>query len=68
MNSGSGGGTDVEGGGDGRDGYGDGYGLSWWEDNIVNVTLGTETNALLAYDPGLEHHHPNMSTLGETVR
>ena len=68
VNSGLGGGTDVEGGGDGRDRDGDGYGLSWWEYNIVNVTLGTEPNALLAYAPGLEHHHPNMSTLGEPVR
>ena len=65
MNSGSGGGTDVEGGGDGRDGYGDGYGLSWWEDNIANVTLGTEPNDTISYAPGLEHHHPNMSTLGD---
>ena len=65
VNSGSGGETDVEGGGDGR--YGDGYryGLSWWEDNIVNLTLETEPNAPLAYAPGLKHYHPNMSTLGE---
>ena len=44
---------------------GDGYGLSWWEDNIANVTLGTEPNAPLDYDTGLEHHHPNISTRGE---
>ena len=65
VNSGSGGGTDVEGGGDRRAGYGGGYGLSWWEDNIANATLETEPNAPLAYAPGLEHHPPNMSTLGD---
>ena len=67
VNNGSGGRTDVEGGGDGRDGdgYGYGYGLSWWDDNIANVTLGTEPNAPLDYDTGLEHHHPNISTRGE---
>ena len=66
MNSGSGGGTDVEGGGDGWDRDGGRYGLTWWEDNIANVTLETEPNAPLAYAPGLEHHHPNMSALVET--
>ena len=65
MNSGSGGGTDIEGGGDRRDGDGDGYIISWWEDNIANITLGTETNSPLVYARVLEHHHPNMSTLGE---
>ena len=48
--------------GDGRNGDGDG--LSWWEDNISHIILGEEPNALLAYAPVLEHHHPNMSTLG----
>ena len=43
---------------------GDGYRLSRWEDNVANLTLGTEPNALLAYAPGLEHHHPIMSTIG----
>ena len=66
ANSGSGGGTGVEGGGDGRDGDGGGYGLSWWEDNIANVTIEIEPNAPLAYAMGLEHHQPNMSTFGET--
>ena len=40
-------------------------GLSWWEDNIAHVTLGTDPNAPLAYAPGLELHHPIMSMLGE---
>ena len=35
-----------------------------WEDNVANITLGTEHNASLAYAPGLEPHHPIMSTLG----
>ena len=48
--------------GDGRNGDGDG--LSWWEDNISHIILGEEPNALLAYAPGLEHHHPIMSTIG----
>ena len=53
----------TEGGG----GYGwggDGYRIIQWEDNVSNLTLGTEPNAPLAYAPGLEHHHPIMSTLG----
>ena len=37
--------------------------LSWWEDNVANITLGTDTNAPLIYAPRLEHHHPIMSTL-----
>ena len=44
---------------------GDGYILSWWEDNLKNVTLGTEPNAPIAYDMVLEHHHLIMSTLEE---
>ena len=66
MNSGSGGGTEVEEGGDGQYGNGGGYGLSRWEDNIANLSLETEPNDTLAYALVLEHHHPNMSTLGET--
>ena len=62
ADGGLGGGTDVGGGGDGRDGDRDI--LSWWGDNIAHVTLGMETNYLLAYAPGLEHHHPIMITLG----
>ena len=60
----SGGGTDGGGGGYGRDGDGDI--LSRWEGNVANLTLGTEPDDPLAYAPGLEHHHPIMSTLGET--
>ena len=30
-----------------------GYILSLWEDNVANITLGTETNAFLACAPGL---------------
>ena len=43
----------------------DRYGLSQWEDNVENTTLGTEPNASLDYAPGLEPHNPFMSTLGE---
>ena len=35
----------------------DGDTLSWWEDNIAHVTLGTDTNDTLAYALGLELHH-----------
>ena len=31
---------------------------------VTNVTLGTEPNDPLAYDPGLEIHHLIMSNLG----
>ena len=49
-----------------RDGRGgDGYRFNQWGDNIENIALGTEPNAPLAYDPGLEHHQPIMSTFGE---
>ena len=39
--------------------------MSWWDDNVANLTLGTEPNVPLAYAPGLEHHHPIMITLGD---
>ena len=52
------------GGEKGREIDGDGYGLNWWEDNVVNIILGTEPNAPLAYAPGLELHYPIISTLG----
>ena len=67
MNSGSGGGTEVEGGGDGQYGNGGRYGLSRWEYNIANLSLETEPNAPLAYALVLEHRHPNISTLGEPI-
>ena len=51
ANVGSGGGTDRGGGGDGQGG--DGCRLSWWEDNVAKLTLGTEPNYPLAYAPGL---------------
>ena len=35
------------------------------EDNVANVTLGTEPNSPLAFALGLEYHHPIMSTLGD---
>ena len=35
------------------------------EDTVVTTTLGTETNAPLSYNTGLELHHPIMSKLGE---
>ena len=38
-------------GGDRR--YENGDILSWWEDNVANVTIGTEPNDTLAYAPGL---------------
>ena len=60
---GSGGVTDRGGGGDKRDGDGDGQ-LIKWEDTIENITLGVEPNAPLAYTPVLELHHPIMSTIG----
>ena len=44
---------------------GDGDIISWWEDNVANITLGTETNAPIDYAPGLEHHHTIISMLGE---
>ena len=46
-----------------KDGDGDRR-LIKWEDTAANITLGTETNYPLAYDPGLKTHHPIMSTLG----
>ena len=54
----------VEGGGYRREGDGDG--LDCWEDNVTHMTLGTEPNHPLSYAMGLEHHHPIMSTLGDT--
>ena len=39
--------------------------LSWWEDNVSNITLGTEHNSPLAYALVLENHHLIISTLGE---
>ena len=45
------------------DGYGDR--LSQWGDNVANITLGTETNAFLAYNPVFEHHHPIISMVGD---
>ena len=59
---GLGGGTDRGGGGGGRDR--DSNRLSWWEDNVANLTLGMEPNVTLDYDPGLKNHHPIMSMLG----
>ena len=35
------------------------------EDTVVTTTLGTEPNAPLAYDLGLELHQPIMNKLGE---
>ena len=49
------------GGGDGRYSYCDG--INWWEDTVANVILRMEPNHPLAYTPGLELHHPIMSTL-----
>ena len=46
---------------DRRDGDGR---LIKWDDTAENIILGTEPNAPLAYAPGLELHHPIMSTLG----
>ena len=55
--------TDIGGGGDGRDR--DIYILSWWEDNVANLTLGMDPNISLAYALRLERHHLIMGTLGE---
>ena len=56
----------MDGGGeeDVWDKYGDKHRLSLWEDKVSQVALGTDTNAPLAYAPGLEHHHLIMSTIG----
>ena len=35
-----------------------------WDDTVTNLILGTEPNYPLAYDPGLELHHPIMSMIG----
>ena len=59
ADGGSGGRTDGGGGGNIRDRDG----LNWWEDNIANITLGTEPNDPLAYAPVLQHNHPAISTL-----
>ena len=51
---------------EGRGGYewdGDGDILSWWENNVPNLNLGTEPHAPFAYDLGLENRHSIMSTL-----
>ena len=63
ADGGPGGGADRGGGGDGWDGDGDR--IIWWEDNVAQVTLGTDPNDPLAYAPGLEHHHPIMSMIGD---
>ena len=34
------------------------------EDTVVNINLGTDPNAPLAYAPVLELHHPIMSKFG----
>ena len=64
TNGGSFGGTDRRGGGGGRDV--DGNRLSRWEDNLLNLTLGTDPNYPLVCAPGLERYHPIMSTIGDT--
>ena len=56
---GSGGGTDGRRGG----GVG-GEILGQWEDNVVNLTLGTEHNSSLLYSTRLDHRHPIIITLG----
>ena len=43
----------------------DGYRISWWEDNVAIINLGTDTNDPLDYAPGLEHHHPIISMVRE---
>ena len=35
-----------------------------WYYTVANITLGTDPNAPLAYDMGLELHHPILSTSG----
>ena len=49
----------------GRGWGGDRDRLSRWEDNVANLTLGTEPNDTLSYALGLEHHQPIVSTLGD---
>ena len=62
ADGGSGGGMNGGGGGDLQDADIDE--LKQWNDNVELVTLGTETNASLAYDTGFELHHPIISELG----
>ena len=52
-------------GGTGRGGGGDK--LNFCEDNVANVILVMDPNVPLDYAPGLELHHPIMSTLGGHV-
>ena len=59
----SGGITDRRGRGYGQDR--NGVGLNRSEDNVAHITLGTESNAPLAYGPRLELNHPIMSKLGD---
>ena len=57
----------VLGRGTGREGWAGGRGGDRVLDGgycIVCNTLMTEPSAPLAYDPGSEHQHPNMSILG----
>ena len=64
---GSGGGTYRGGGGDGRDGDGEGDGdgrIIKLEDNVANITSGTEPNDTLVYAPVLDINYPIVSTLG----
>ena len=58
-----GGEMDIEGGGDRRDK--DGYRLTWWDNNVVQVSLKTDPNAHFAYVLVLEHHHLITSTPGD---
>ena len=63
ADGGLGGRTDGGGGGDRKDGDRDGR-LIRWDHNVENLILGTETNDLLAYTPGLEPHRLIVSILG----
>ena len=65
TDGGLGGGTDGGGRGYRRDRDRNGYGLSWWEDNVAQITVGAEPNNPLVYAPGLEPHHLIMSKPGE---
>ena len=62
ADGGSGGGTYEGGVWEIRDRYGEG--LNKWEDNVAHVPLEADHNSLLAYDMGLELHHPIIRNLG----
>ena len=64
VGAGAGAGGAGGGGGGGGGGNGDWGSISGMGQSSTLTTIGMDTNATLAYGPGMEHHHPIMSTLG----